>query len=133
MRSKVTINSLAIDPLRPHLFLTGGSDPLGTCAGTQMRYFSATVVQSCALHPFLTGGSERLSAPVEPQLKATARHLWRPLLQSCRKTVRSDAYGQHSLCWAVVRVCTWHLRSAAVQVTVGKQSHRALSQPLNNP
>lgn len=29
MRGKVGINSLAIDPQRPHLFVTGGTDPLG--------------------------------------------------------------------------------------------------------
>lgn len=38
MRSKVGINSLAIDPLRPHLFLTGGSDPLGAYIDTNVIF-----------------------------------------------------------------------------------------------
>lgn len=84
-------------------------------------------VQSCALHLFLTGGSGLLSAPVKPQLKATVRLSWRLLLQLCKNTVRRDAYGQHrSLVMGSDRLCTWHLRNAAVQVTIGKQSHRAL-------
>lgn len=29
MRGKVGVNSLAVDPQRPHLFVTGGTDPLG--------------------------------------------------------------------------------------------------------
>ena len=29
MRQKVGINSLAVDPMRPHLFITGSSDPVG--------------------------------------------------------------------------------------------------------
>ena len=29
MKSRVGITSLAVDPLQPHLFLTGGSDALG--------------------------------------------------------------------------------------------------------
>jgi len=33
MRGKVGINSLAMDPQRPYLLLTGGADPLGArCA-----------------------------------------------------------------------------------------------------
>ena len=28
-RAKVSINTVAIDPMRPHLFATGSSDPLG--------------------------------------------------------------------------------------------------------
>ena len=28
-RAKVSINAMAVDPMRPHLFVTGGSDPLG--------------------------------------------------------------------------------------------------------
>lgn len=28
-RAKVSVNTVAIDPMRPHLFATGSSDPLG--------------------------------------------------------------------------------------------------------
>lgn len=28
-RAKVCVNTVAVDPMRPHLFVTGSSDPLG--------------------------------------------------------------------------------------------------------
>ena len=32
MKARVTVGSIGVDPLQPHLFLTGGSDALGGCA-----------------------------------------------------------------------------------------------------
>lgn len=28
-RGKISINAVAVDPMRPHLFVTGSNDPLG--------------------------------------------------------------------------------------------------------
>lgn len=34
---RVAVNSLAVDPMQPHIFATGGSDPLGKLTGHRVK------------------------------------------------------------------------------------------------